>query len=91
MLRDGVCLKYGCGGLWQPKLDDENLGTLGTGGFLGELSLLPIQGGWRHRRTATVLQNAMLSTLSKFDVDEIADKYPVLKHRMMGESYNMII
>ena len=62
-----------------PKLDDMTLGTLGPTEFFGELSLLPIEGGWSHRRTAMVVQNAMLHTLSKIDVQSVADRFPQLR------------
>jgi hypothetical protein len=65
-----------------PRLDDQNLGTLGVGEFFGELSLLPIVGGWRHRRTVTVVANAMLHSLSKVDVERVSDRFLELKHRL---------
>ena len=39
-------------GYMGPKVDNMTLGTLGPTDFFGELSLLPIEGGWSHRRTA---------------------------------------
>lgn len=65
-----------------PRLDDSNLGTLGANEFFGELALLPLVGGWRHRRTVTVVTNTMLHTLSKFDVERISERFPDLKHRL---------
>ncbi len=65
-----------------PRLDDSNLGTLGSGEFFGELSLLPLEGGWRHRRTITVLTNSMLHSLSKYDVEKIADRFAELRHTL---------
>ena len=65
-----------------PRMDDSNLGTLGAGEFFGELSLLPLEGGWRHRRTITVVANAMLHALSKYDIERISDRFLELKHRL---------
>ena len=36
-------------GYFGPRLDEVNLGTLGPNDFFGELSLLPLNYGWRHR------------------------------------------
>lgn len=75
-----------------PKLDDMTLGTLGPSEFFGELSLLPIEGGWSHRRTAMVVQNSMLHTLSKTDVQSVSDRFPELRHRLLdhAEDYQRV-
>ena len=75
-----------------PKLDDMTLGTLGPTEFFGELSLLPIEGGWSHRRTAMVVQNSMLHTLSKTDVQSVSDRFPSLRHRLLdhAEDYQRV-
>ena len=75
-----------------PKLDDMTLGTLGPTEFFGELSLLPIDGGWSHRRTAMVVQNSMLHTLSKTDVQSVSDRFPSLRHRLLdhAEDYQRV-
>ena len=69
-----------------PRIGDANLGNLGPGEFFGELSLLPLAGGWRHRRTVTVVSNAMLHSLSKLDVERIAARFPELKQRMFDHA-----
>ena len=75
-----------------PRLDDTTLGTLGATEFFGELSLLPIEGGWSHRRTAMVMQNAMLHTLSKTDVQTVSDRFVELRHRLVdhAEDYQRV-
>ena len=75
-----------------PRLDDMTLGTLGPTEFFGELSLLPIEGGWNHRRTAMVVQNAMLHTLSNADVQSVTDRFPELRHRLLdhAEDYQRV-
>lgn len=75
-----------------PRLDDTTLGTLGATEFFGELSLLPIEGGWSHRRTAMVMQNAMLHTLSKTDVQAVSDRFVELRHRLVdhAEDYQRV-
>eukprot|EP01043_Picozoa_sp_COSAG02_P092346 COSAG02_NODE_28971_length_578_cov_1.336117_2_plen_103_part_01 len=75
-----------------PRLDDMTLGTLGPTDFFGELSLLPIEGGWSHRRTAMVVQNSMLHTLSNADVQSVSDRFPELRHRMLdhAEDYQRV-
>ncbi len=75
-----------------PRLDDMTLGTLGPSDFFGELSLLPIEGGWSHRRTAMVVQNAMLHTLSNEDVQSVSDRFPELRHRLLdhAEDYQRV-
>ena len=40
------------------------------------------QGGWRHKRTTTAIVNSLLYSLSKHDVDTIADTFPELKHKL---------
>eukprot|EP01047_Picozoa_sp_COSAG01_P009836 COSAG01_NODE_410_length_17384_cov_20.323691_3_plen_215_part_00 len=69
-----------------PKLHDLSLGVLGPGEFFGELSLLPIEGGWQHQRTAMVVQNAMLHTLAKTDVERISGRFPELHDRMLDHA-----
>jgi CRP-like cAMP-binding protein len=69
-----------------PKLHDLNLGVLGPGEFLGELALLPIEGGWRHQRTAMVVQNAMLHTLAKTDIERVSARFPELHDRMFDHA-----
>ena len=73
-------------------MDDLTLGSLGPTEFFGELSLLPIEGGWSHRRTAMVMQNAMLHTLSKADVQAVSDRFPELRHRLVdhAEDYQRV-
>ena len=73
-------------------MDDLTLGTLGPTEFFGELSLLPIEGGWSHRRTAMVMQNAMLHTLSTADVQAVSDRFPELRHRLVdhAEDYQRV-
>ena len=75
-----------------PKLDDMTLGILGPTDFFGELSLLPVEGGWSHRRSAMVVQNAMLHTLSKTDVQSVSDRFPALRNRLLdhAEDYQRV-
>ena len=75
-----------------PRLDDQTLGMLGPTEFFGELSLLPIEGGWSHRRTAMVVQNSMLHTLSSADVQSVSDRFPELRHRLVdhAEDYQRV-
>lgn len=75
-----------------PKVDNMTLGTLGPTDFFGELSLLPIEGGWSHRRTAMVVQNSMLHTLSKTDVQSVSDRFPELRNRLLdhAEDYQRV-
>jgi ABC-type transporter Mla subunit MlaD len=75
-----------------PRLDDQTLGMLGPTEFFGELSLLPIEGGWNHRRTAMVVQNSMLHTLSSADVQSVSDRFPELRHRLVdhAEDYQRV-
>ena len=75
-----------------PRLDDQTLGTLGPTEFFGELSLLPIEGGWSHRRTAMVVQNSMLHSLSSADVQSVSDRFPELRHRLVdhAEDYQRV-
>ena len=84
-----VCAVQGYMG---PKVDDLTLGTLGPTEFFGELSLLPIEGGWSHRRTAMVVQNSMLHTLSTVDVQAVSDRFPELRHRLVdhAEDYQRV-
>lgn len=79
-------------GYMGPKLDDLALGTLGPGQFFAELSVLPIESGWRHRRTAMVTQNAMMHSLSKVDVAAVADRFPELRNRLLdhAEDYERV-
>ena len=75
-----------------PKLNDLALGVLGAGQFFAELSVLPIESGWRHRRTAMVTQNAMMLSLSKVDVAAVADRFPELRNRLVdyAEDYEKV-
>ncbi len=75
-----------------PRLDDQTLGMLGPTEFFGELSLLPIEGGWSHRRTAMVVQNSMLHTLSSVDVQAVSDRFPELRFRLVdhAEDYQRV-
>ena len=79
-------------GYMGPRLDDQTLGTLGPTEFFGELSLLPIEGGWSHRRTAMVVQNSMLHTLSSADVQLVSERFPELRHRLVdhAEDYQRV-
>ena len=49
-----------------PQLDMVNLGVLAKDGFFGELSLLPIAGGWQHTRTAIATLPSRLYFLSMY-------------------------
>lgn len=65
-----------------PRLDSVNLGTLGAGGFFGELSLLPLAEPWRHKRTHTAMHNSVLYLLEKEKVEAISRRFPDLKNML---------
>ena len=47
-----------------------------------ELSLLPINGGWRSERTVTSVQNGMLYYITKAKVEWLASRFVDLKHKL---------
>ena len=65
-----------------PMLDEVHLGNLSAGEFFGEMALLPLKAGWKHRRTATSMTNALLYSLSKQKVELVAARFPGLKHQL---------
>ena len=75
-----------------PMLDEVNLGILGAGDFFGELSLLPLRGGWRHSRTVTAASNSLLYTLSKQKVRSLEEVFPDFKTTLAdhGEDYERV-
>jgi CRP-like cAMP-binding protein len=74
-------------------IDEVNLGTLQPGEFFGELSLLPLIGGWRSQRTITAVQNAMLYYISKAKIEWLASRFSDLKHKLHdhAEDYEKIL
>lgn len=66
-----------------PKLDEQNLGTLGPGDFFGELSLLPLRQRWRHRRTTTAVQNSMMYFMGRSKIEMLCKKFPDLAHALV--------
>ena len=62
--------------------DEVNLGTLSSGEFFAELALLPLKGGWRHRRTVTAVMNTLLYALSKQSVELLGQRFPGLQHNL---------
>ena len=53
-----------------------------AGEFFGELSLLPLTGGWRSARTITAVQNSMLYYITKMKIEWLASRFPDLKHKL---------
>ena len=76
-----------------PKLDEVNLGSLGPNDFFGELSLLPLQRGWHHRRSVTSVQNALLYSISKQKVERLGQVFPQLQRKLSdhAEDYEKTI
>jgi CRP-like cAMP-binding protein len=69
-------------GYMGPQLDEINLGTLASGEFFGEIALLPLKGGWRHRRTITALTNSLLYALNRQKVELLGQRFPSLKNTL---------
>ena len=54
----------------------------GANEFFSELAILPLEGGWKHRRTVVAMRNSMLYMLSRRAVDHIAINYSELKFQV---------
>merc|ERR1711865_1099869 len=65
-----------------PRMDEATLGHHGANEFFSELAILPLEGGWKHRRTVVAMRNSMLYMLSRRAVDHIAINYSELKFQL---------
>jgi len=65
-----------------PRMDEATLGQHGPNEFFSELAILPLEGGWKHKRTVAAMKNSMLYVLAKRDVERISVMYSALKFKL---------
>jgi len=72
-----------------PRLDEATLGVLSANDFFGELTILPIENGWKHTRTVVAVKNSLLYMLTKRSVDKVCVDYPALKFKLQDHAEDL--